>query len=172
MTVVDHVPTTSFDLVLIAVRRDQAMVAARQGAGAVTDAIMLFGNFAGMLIDLGAVVGSDRVLAGFPGVGGRIEPDGLVTYVPIDQQPTVVGPVSRASENTAVCLASLREAGFETAIERDIGSWLACHAALVVPMAAAIKAAGGRADALARRKDLIPARRTSNEADLSGPADA
>ena len=49
----------------------------------------------------------------------------------------------------------LRQAGFRTTIEHDMVSWLASHAALVVPMAAAIRAAGGRAEALASRKDLL-----------------
>jgi len=155
VTVLAELPTTPFDLVVVAVRRDQAMAAAAQAARSLADTVLLFGNFAGMLTDLGAVLGTERALAGFPGVGGRIEADGLVTYVLIEQQPTVVGSLGASGETAEAVAVSLRKAGFRTNKERDVGGWLASHAALVVPMAAAIKAVGGRAELLAERRDLL-----------------
>jgi 2-dehydropantoate 2-reductase len=155
VTVLDELPATPFDLVVIAVRRDQAMAAAQQAARAIAGTVLLFGNFAGTLTELGAVIGTDRALAGFPGVGGRVEADGLVTYLQIEQQPTVVGSIGAAGAKAKAIAVSLRKAGFRTTEERDVGGWLASHAALVVPMAAAIKAAGGRAELLAERKDLL-----------------
>jgi 2-dehydropantoate 2-reductase len=153
--VIDELPTTPFDLVIIAVRRDQSKRAADQAARTTTGAVMLFGNFAGMTSDLGAAVGRDRAVAGFPGVGGRLEGDGVVTYLPIAQQPTVVSTIGAADEKAVAIALRLRQAGFRTKIEHDMVGWLASHAALVVPIAAAIRAAGGRADALASRKDLL-----------------
>jgi 2-dehydropantoate 2-reductase len=155
VTLLEELPATPFDLVVIAVRRNQAMAAAEQAARTLAANVLLFGNFAGMLTDLGAVIGTDRALAGFPGVGGKVEADGLVTYVLIEQQPTVVGSIGAAGEKAQALAVSLRKAGFRTTNERDVDGWLASHAALVVPMAAAIKAAGGRADVLAERKDLL-----------------
>jgi 2-dehydropantoate 2-reductase len=155
VTVVDEVPATPLDLVIVAVRRDQALPATAQAARAAAGIAMLFGNFAGMTDELGAALGSDRVVAGFPGVGGRIEGDGSITYLLIKQQPTVVGTVGATDEKAEAVAKGLREAGFPTTTERDIAGWLASHAALVVPMAAAIMAAGGQADALAGRRDLL-----------------
>ena len=93
VSIVDAVPDTPFDLVVIAVRREQAVFAAVQAARSNAIDALFFGNFAGMVADLGASIGRDRALAGFPGVGGRIERDGSVTYVVIGQQPTVVGTI-------------------------------------------------------------------------------
>jgi 2-dehydropantoate 2-reductase len=155
LSVADAVPDAPIDLLVIAVRREQAALAVAQAARTNAVTALLFGNFAGMVSDLGASIGSDRTLAGFPGVGGRIEPDGSVTYVVIGQQPTVVGTAGGANLAAQSILSTLREAGFPTKLEPDIDRWLGSHAALVAPMAAAVKAAGGRADALADRRDLL-----------------
>ncbi len=155
VSIVDAVPATRLDLVVIAVRREQAAFAASQAARSNATDALFFGNFAGMVADLGESIGRDRALAGFPGVGGRIERDGSVTYVVIGQQPTVVGTVGGSDEAAQSTATTLREAGFPTKLEPDINRWLGSHAALVAPMAAAVKAAGGRADVLADRRDLL-----------------
>ncbi len=155
VSIVDAVPESPFDLVVIAVRREQAAFAAVQGGRSNADAALFFGNFAGMIADLGESIGRDRALAGFPGVGGRIELDGSVTYVVIGQQPTVVGTIGGANEAALSTATTLRAAGLPTKLEPDIDRWLGSHAALVAPMAAAVKAAGGQADVLAERRDLL-----------------
>lgn len=156
VTITGEVPAGRFDLVVVAVRRDQAVATVEQAALVSTAAVMLFGNYAGMVAALAAAAGPDRtIVVGFPGVGGRIDGDGI-TYVLIEQQPTTVGPVAGCALDTPRAIAGmLREAGFPTHVERDMEGWLASHAALVVPMAAAIRAAGGQADALAGRPDLL-----------------
>jgi ketopantoate reductase len=116
---------------------------------------MLFGNFAGMTGELGDALHGHNVIAGFPGVGGRLEVDGAITYLLIKQQPTVVGPLGATAETAEAVADALQKAGFPTTKEPDMQGWLASHAALVVPMAAAIMAAGGQAAALAARKDLL-----------------
>ena len=155
VSIVDAVPETPLDLVVVAVRREQAASAAAQVARSNAVAVLFFGNYAGMVADLGASIGSDRALAGFPGVGGRIERDGSVTYVVIGQQPTVVGTIGGTNEAAQSTATTLRAAGLPTRLEPDIDRWLGSHAALVVPMAAAVRAAGGRADVLADRRDLL-----------------
>ena len=153
--VVDAMPDTPLDLLVLAVRREQATFAADQAARSKAVAALLFGNFAGMVASLGTSIGKDRALAGFPGVGGRIEPDGAVTYVFIGQQPTVVGTIGASDEAVQSTAMTMREAGFPTEVEPAIDRWLASHAALVAPMAAAVKASGGRAEVLADRRDLL-----------------
>jgi 2-dehydropantoate 2-reductase len=107
---------------------------------------------------LAAAVGDGRaVIAGFPGVGGRMDGD-TSTYCLISQQHTVVGAVAGGPAAGSQAIAEmLRDSGFPTDVERDMDGWLASHAALVVPMAAAITAASGRAEALAGRGDLLRA---------------
>ena len=104
LSIVDAVPDTPLDLVVIAVRREQAVCAAAQVGRSNAIDVLFFGNFAGMVPDIGASIGRDRALAGFPGVGGRMERDGSVTYVVIGQQPTVVGTIGgsdKAARSTA-----------------------------------------------------------------------
>lgn len=156
VAVVDRIDGERHDLVVLAVRREQAADAAGEVSLVAADAVMLFGNFAGLLKDLAAQAGMDRTIVGFPGVGGRLV-DGSVEYVLVDQQPTMVGQIresSRRAEDIAVCL---RAAGFATRVEPDVEGWLGSHAALVVPLAAAIVAAAGSAAALSRRNDLLRA---------------
>jgi 2-dehydropantoate 2-reductase len=155
VTISGDLPTAPLDLIILAVRREQAMAAAEQVAHLPAGTVMLFGNFAGMTGDLAATVGPQRTVVGFPGVGGRVDGD-LVTYVLIKQQPTVVGGIAggvgAGVEPIARCL---RETGIPVRVEDEMDAWLASHAALVVPIAAAITAAGGSASSLARRKDLL-----------------
>jgi 2-dehydropantoate 2-reductase len=154
VTITGELPTAPPDLTILAVRREQAMSAAEQVGRAGAGTVMLFGNYAGSTAELGAACGAQRVVAGFPGVGGRMDSDGL-TYTLIDQQPTVVGAIRGPRESALEIAADLRRAGFPTRVEPDMDGWLGTHAALVVPMAAAIKAAGGQSDALAARGDLL-----------------
>jgi hypothetical protein len=125
--------------VIIAVRREQAGIRSGSGGTLARVAALFFGNFAGMVADLGATIGRDRALAGFPGVGGRIERDGSVTYVVIGQQPTVVGTIGGTIEAAQSAATTLVKPGFPTKLEPDINRWLGSHAALVAPMAAAVK---------------------------------
>jgi 2-dehydropantoate 2-reductase len=154
LTVAGEAPASRPDLIMIAVRREQAMAAAEQVGRIAAGTVLLFGNYAGMTVDLAAVCGRERTAAGFPGVGGQID-GGQVTYTRIAQQPTVVGTAGCAPDAVRMIAAALRGASFPTRFEPDIEGWLATHAALVVPMAAAIRAAGGSADALAGRRDLL-----------------
>ena len=133
VSIVDAVPETPLDLVVIAVRREQAVVAAAQAARSNAIDALLFGNFAGMVPDLGASIGRDRALAGFPGVGGRMEPDGSVTYLVIGQQPTVVGTIGGSDKAAQSTATTLRETGFPTKVEPDINRWLGSDAALSYP---------------------------------------
>src|SRR5262245_21671943 len=71
ITVTGVVPAAPLDLVMVAVRREQATAAAEQASHASTTTAMLFGNYAGMVAALAAAAGPGRaVVVGFPGVGG------------------------------------------------------------------------------------------------------
>jgi hypothetical protein len=59
--------------------------------------VMLFGNYAGMTAELTAHVGAERVIGGFPWVGGRIDGD-TVAYSLIKQQPTIVAKIGSSSD--------------------------------------------------------------------------
>jgi len=154
IVVTDTIPAAPQDLVVVAVRREQVRSAAQQAAAATAGTVLLFGNYAGLLEELAAMVGAGRTIAGFPGVGGRLD-EGRVDYLLIAEQPTVVGRLAASAPQTETVARTLREAGFVTRVEQQVGDWLASHAALVVPLAGAIVAAAGSAAALSERKDLL-----------------
>jgi 2-dehydropantoate 2-reductase len=156
LAVAGEVPGAPLDLVVVTVRREQAAAALAQVSHAPAATVLLFGNYAGLTASLADAAGPGQaVLAGFPGAGGRIDGD-TVTYSLIAQQPTVVGATGGGPlEGPRVIAGVLYGAGFRTRVQADVEGWLGSHAALVVPMAAAIRAAGGRAEALGRRRDLL-----------------
>ena len=148
-------PAGPIDLTIVAVRRDQAVAAAHDGGRMPGMTVLLFGNNAGLLADLAVLFGTERTIAGFPGIGGRLDED-RVTYTLIKQQPTMVSPVGGSSAARCRTVAHvLPSAGFPTALESNAEGWLASHAALVVPMAAAIQVCGGSASALAHRTQVL-----------------
>src|SRR5262249_42690490 len=64
---VEQVSEGSFDLAIVAVRREQALVAASALARMESRIVMFFGNFAGMQQALAQVLGGERTVFGFPG---------------------------------------------------------------------------------------------------------
>jgi ketopantoate reductase len=130
------------------------MAAANQASSVRSYTVLLFGNFARMMGDLAAALGHERTIAGFPGVGGRID-DEAVSYVLFTQQPTIVGELGTSSGRAQAVADPLRGAGFPTNLEARVDEWLASHAALVVPVTASIVAAGGTAAEVVKRKDLL-----------------
>jgi 2-dehydropantoate 2-reductase len=152
---VEHATGRSFDLILLAVRRDQAMAAATQVAPIADPCVLFFGNYAGLEGELADRVGRERSAFGFPGIGGVLD-GSVVRYVQISQQPSTLGRAVGAQDQRVRQLAAvLRAAGFPVSIVRDMPAWLDAHAAFIVPVAAAVRAAGGSADALARNPRLL-----------------
>jgi len=132
--VVNDVARGSYDLVLVAVRRDQLAAAARliQSAGQPT--VLFFGNNpAGHATINGQVPG--RVYLGFPGIGGTMT-NGEARYVRIPQQPTALQ--STDDPRLAEVESALRRRGFAVQRVADMDGWLAYHAAFVACVAAAL----------------------------------
>lgn len=84
-------------------------------------------------------IGRERVVLGFPGVGGVRTAAG-VGYHQIRQQPTTIG---RTDGREATLLRCLRAAGLPVAVVPDMRAWLATHTLFIAGTGAAILAAGG-----------------------------
>jgi len=137
----DVVPDASgeYDVVLVAVRRDQ-LVPACAGLAALAGkpTVVFFGNNpAGLAAIPGDLPGNAYL--GFPGVGG-VMADGTANYVRIRQQPTALqqSPDPRLAELES----ALSSRGFAIQRVADMDGWLSYHAAFIACIAAALYRCG------------------------------
>lgn len=144
-----------FDVVLVPVRSDQvASVLPLLSAMADGSDVVFFGNYPGAVADLKDALG-DRVVLGFPAIGG-VREGGVVSYVPIAQQRTMLGEAGGpASTRTRRFAEVLTRAGFPTSTSDRMDAWLRGHAAFIAPIGCALKLAGIDAQRLARDRGLL-----------------
>jgi 2-dehydropantoate 2-reductase len=127
-----------YDLVLVAVRRDQlASACARLAALAGQPAVVFFGNNPAGRSAITDVPGD--VYLGFPGVGG-IMTGGTADYVRIRQQPTALQDAR--DPRLAELESALDRRGFAVQRVADMDGWLAYHAVFVACIAAALYRCG------------------------------
>ena len=128
-----------YDIVLVAVRRDQlASACAGLAVLAGKPAIFFFGNNPAGRAAITADMPGD-VYLGFPGVGGVMN-SGTAGYVRIRQQPTALPKAS--DPRLAALEAALSSRGFAVQRVGDMDGWLAYHAAFVACIAAALYRCG------------------------------
>ena len=129
----------TYDIVLIAVRRDQLASACAGLAGLAGKPAMLFlgNNPAGRAAIPGGMPGD--VYLGFPGVGG-IMTGGTAEYVRIRQQPTALQET--ADPRLAAFESAVTGRGFAVQRVADMDGWLAYHAAFVACITAALYRCG------------------------------
>jgi 2-dehydropantoate 2-reductase len=128
-----------YDIVLVAVRRDQlASACAGLAVLAGRPAIVVLGNNpAGRSAITGDIPGD--VYLGFPGVGGVMR-GGTAEFVCIRQQPTALPETSDL--RLADLESTLASRGFAVQRVADMGGWLAYHAVFVACIAAALYRCG------------------------------
>jgi 2-dehydropantoate 2-reductase len=107
----------SYDLALIAVRKDQlsAVMPDLASNRGIPTVLFMLNNPLGSakLVD---ALGLDRVLLGFPGAGGELQGH-LVRYAMIAQQPTTLGePGGRQTVRLLALVKALRASGFRTRV--------------------------------------------------------
>jgi 2-dehydropantoate 2-reductase len=136
--VVDR-PDDTYDLVVVAVRRDQIAVACNAlGTAGGHPTVLVFGNNPDGLATIPAGL-HGHVWQGFPGIGGTLA-GGRARYMHISQQPTTLqSGISPVISDLAV---SLRAQGFTVARVLDMDGWLAFHATFVACVAAALYRCG------------------------------
>jgi 2-dehydropantoate 2-reductase len=128
-----------YDIVLVAVRRDQLASACAGLTGLAGKPAVLFlgNNPAGRAAITGGMPGD--VYLGFPGVGGAMT-GGTADYVRIRQQPTALQESS--DPRLAAFEAALTGHGFAVQRVADMDGWLAYHAAFVACITAALYRCG------------------------------
>ena len=133
LPVVESLPSNCrADLCLVTVRREQLesvlpVLAQATGIGR----FVFLVNHANGSENIVRLLGRDRIVLAFPGIAGSLE-NGIVHYVEIPQQPTVV-------ESSGVDIAAIfRDAGLRAKPIRDMDAWLRRHAVFITAIAGAL----------------------------------
>ncbi|MGW3647726.1 ketopantoate reductase family protein [Streptomyces sp. NPDC000878] len=143
--VVEH-PDGGYDLITVFVRTHQVDAVLESLAGLEGDVLFLH-NWAAGAQPLGAVIGHERVLLGFPAAAGTMDDD-VVRYrksnfitrrvaMPIGE------PDGRTTPRLVRIVETFRTAGINAKAEPQMDAWLRTHAAFEVPLGQAVHAAGG-----------------------------
>ena len=143
--VVEH-PAGGYDLIAVFVRTHQVDAVLESLAGIEGDVLFLL-NWAAGAQPLGAVIGPERVLLGFPSAAGTMDGD-VVRYRAANfltrRVPMPIGePDGRDTARLDRIVRTLRTAGINTKAEPRMDAWLKTHAAFAVPLGQAVIAAGG-----------------------------
>jgi 2-dehydropantoate 2-reductase len=151
-SVISDLSEDTYDLIVVAVRRDQIRAACERLRGAAGSPCLLFlGNNpdgrAAVPIDL-----PGTTCPGFPGIGGTLA-DGVATYLRIAQQPTTI----EASAHPAVAefADTMMRRGFAVTRTPDMDGWLAYHATFVACVAAALYRCGTDATRVAADRPTL-----------------
>jgi 2-dehydropantoate 2-reductase len=156
--VVEH-PAGGYDLIAVLVRAHQVEAVLESLAGVGGDVLFML-NWAAGAEPLGAVIGPERVLLGFPTAAGTMDGD-VLRYRPADLMTRLVSmpvgePGGRTTPRLERIVREFRTAGINAKAEPRMDAWLKTHAAFSVPLGQAAYAAGGPA-ALADDPDAIRA---------------
>ncbi|GAA3740147.1 ketopantoate reductase family protein [Streptomyces tremellae] len=154
--VVEH-PDGGYDLIAVLVRTHQVAAVLEPLAGLGSDVLFLH-NWAAGPGPLGAVLGRERVLLGFPALSGGTMDGDVVRHRAAGPGRGLAMPVGEPGGRTTPRLdrivRTFRAAGVPTRAEPRMEAWLATHAAFSVPLGRAALAAGGPA-ALADDPDAV-----------------
>jgi 2-dehydropantoate 2-reductase len=145
-------PDHSFELVLVTVRRDQVDEILPALAELQASHVLMMQNNSLELARIAGIVGRDRTLFGFPGVGGYRRDDGVISYIEIPQQPTTLG---RQQGREDIVKAAFTSAGFAVATTADMDGWLQTHGVFIAATCASINSCGGDAVKLAADRERV-----------------
>jgi 2-dehydropantoate 2-reductase len=150
------VPKESYDLALVCVRLDQvaAIIPDLAANQHIPTLVFFLNNPTGTKL-LVEQLGSQRIVLGFPGVGGTREGT-RVRYVLPHQQPTTLGEVDgQMTARLRRLSAMFEQAGFATAISRSMDGWLKTHAVFISCVCAALALEGGDSVRLGQNRSTV-----------------
>ncbi|BDZ48503.1 hypothetical protein GCM10025867_07440 [Frondihabitans sucicola] len=139
-------PADGYDLIIVLVRTHQVDAVLESIAHLEGDVLFLL-NWAAGPEPLGAVIGAERVLLGFPTSAGIID-RGVVRFRRASLVTRLVSmpigePSGLATPRLKRVVEMFRSAGFQAKAEPRMDAWLTTHAAFEVPLGQAVHAAGG-----------------------------
>ncbi|MEW1722570.1 2-dehydropantoate 2-reductase N-terminal domain-containing protein [Streptomyces sp. NPDC093109] len=143
--IVEH-PAGGYDLIAVLVRTHQVDAVLESLDGVEGDVLFLL-NWAAGAGSLGAAIGHERVLLGFPTVGGTMDGDVVRHRAANAMTRRVAMPIGEPDGRTTPRLErtvrTFRAIGFNAKPEPRMDAWLMTHAAFEVPLGQAVRAAGG-----------------------------
>lgn len=150
-------PVGRYDLIAVFVRTHQVEAVLESLARCEGDVLFMH-NWAAGSEPLGAVIGHERVLLGFPTAAGTMDGD-VVRYRATSLMtrliPTPIGESDgRITPRLEWIVREFRAAGINAKAEPKMDAWLKTHAAFEVPLLQAVNAAGGPV-ALAEDPDAV-----------------
>jgi 2-dehydropantoate 2-reductase len=156
ISVIDHLaPKDTYDVVLVTVRMDQLasilpMLAINHQIPTV---LFMLNNPLG--IQQYEILGLQRVVLGFPSVGGTRQ-DEVIRYILIRQQQTTLGEVDgRVTPRLQQLATTFKKAGFSVALSPDMQAWLKTHAIFVSCISAALTTTEGDSVRLGRTRESV-----------------
>jgi len=151
--VIDYLaPDDLYDYILVAVRKNQVQDLLPSLAQNCSPCVVFMVNTALGPEGWIAALGADRVMLGFAFAGGRRE-GSLVRAMRARGSSTPFGEASGAMTPRLMRLIDvLNRAGLKARVEPHMPDWLACHAAMVAPLAQLLLKHGCDNYALARSK--------------------
>lgn len=143
--VIEH-PDSGYDLITVFVRTHQVDAVLESLAGVQGDVLFLL-NWAAGPEALGAVIGHERVLLGFPMTGGTMDGDVIryrkSSFITRRVAMPIGEPDGRTTPRLERIVETFRTAGINAKAEPQMDAWLRTHAAFEVPLGQAVHAAGG-----------------------------
>lgn len=146
-----------YDFIFVTVRFEQIIQALNDIKSNQSKTIITMVNSPKGYDEWERIVGKGRLIAAFPGAGGRID-NGVLHYrlTPYIIQPTTFGELNGIRTHRVHKLAQI----FKTSkipynICRDMDAWQKSHLAMVIPMANAIYNDGGTAYTTSKNKLVI-----------------
>jgi 2-dehydropantoate 2-reductase len=139
-------PADGYDLIAVLVRAHQVDDVLASLAEVDGDVLFLH-NWAAGAQPLVTVLGHQRVLLGFPALGGTMDGDVVRYRAPNFVTRRVAMPIGEPDGQTTPRLERIvrtfRAAGLSAKAEPRMDAWLTTHAAFEVPLGQAVHAAGG-----------------------------
>ena len=134
----------SYDLVIVLVRRNKlGPVFDTLAGGAFADCILFMGNNVRGFGEYAAHIPEEKLLFGFPGIGGGIR-NHVLHYADRDKprgkrRPVTIGAIGdRGAARTQAVKTLFEAAALPVDVTRDIDGWLKYHVALVGPLVGAL----------------------------------
>ncbi len=168
-------PAGSYDLIAVLVRTHQVEDVLKSIAGVRGDVLFLL-NWAAGPEPLEAAIGRERVLLGFPNLGGTMDGQ-VVRYRATSLLTRLVSmpigePDGRVTPRLRELVQTFRSARINAKAETRMDAWLKTHAAFELPLGQSVHAAGGLdslADDPAAIRDMIRRMRQNLKAMPSRP---
>jgi 2-dehydropantoate 2-reductase len=129
-----------YDLALVALRLD-VLESQLATIAAIPTPVVVFLQHLGDLAPQVAALLQDRAVVAFPGLGGYLDPDGVLHHKVVGfGQPTTI---DATAAHAKIVREVIDSAHLPTALEPDMRSWMATHTVFIAGIGAAILASGG-----------------------------